>query len=434
MNRRSSFGNDIISKRINIPRTTPSTTLHNNNDIIAHQDSGIPAQGENDIIAHESNRSIPTMSGTMRADSDPPPSYSASTNYDLSAEGTTGNGSFTSCDSRPLTSASSDSRLSTSSSHNHITLASSPYLFSVSGSADFNNWTSTNYQTATPDPSDISYSKSNNYQTLRTVSSQQRTRISMSCLPSAHVATASSSAIGAMTITASKKRKDEIQKLVSGNPELRDNIYALLESTITAVEAQQPDSLKAKDAKVEELQRQLLESLNYGNDQARKVEELQASLKLATDTGLSQIETLEQLHDKLKRQEELEKNIRKGTLALNKDLDLHKAENTSLKRKLKDAEKEIDRMAQRFKYQTQTLEILSQKAHQAERMTMRMENDLDKLEKENHLLVLKGEHMSSKLLTVAEQWHDPGLGPRKRQAEEVLDDGERLRRFTRMTR
>jgi hypothetical protein len=411
-----------------------STALHNNNDIIAYQDSGILAQEEHGIITHESNHSIPTMRSTMRADSEPPPSYSASTNHHLSAEGTTENGSFTSYDSRPLTPASSDSRLFTSSTHNHTTLASSPYSFSVSGSADLNHSTSTNYQTATSDPSDISYSKPNHYQTLHAVSSQQRTRISTSRLPSAHMATSSSSTVDAMTTTASKKRKDEIQKLVSGNPELRDNIYALLASTVTAVEAQQPDSVKAKDAKVEELQRQLLESLNYANDQARKVEELQASLKLATDTGLSQIETLEQLHDKLKRQEELEKNIRKGTLALNKDLDVHKAENTSLKRKLKDAEKEIDRLAQRFEYQTQTLEILSQKARQAERMTMRMENDLDKLEKENHLLVLKGEHMSSKLLTVAEQWHDPGLGPRKRQAEEVLDDGERLGRFSRMIR
>jgi hypothetical protein len=59
---------------------------------------------------------------------------------------------------------------------------------------------------------------------------------------------------------------------------------------------------------------------------------------------------------------------------------------------------------------------------------------LTKLERENKLLVLKGEQMSGKLLAVAEQWHGPGLGGRKRQAEEVLDDGERERRFARMTR
>jgi hypothetical protein len=434
MNHRSSVSYDIISRRINLPRTMSSTSIHSDNDIIARQDHDIPARGEHDIDTPESDRNITNMGGTIRVDSDPPPSYSASANHHLCPEGTTGNESLTSHDSRPLTSASSDSRLFTSSSHKHIALASSAYPSSLSDSANVNNSTSTKYQTASPYPSDNPYSKADNYQTSSAVSSEQRTRISTSCLPSAHVATASSSPVGAMTSSASKKRKDEIQKLVSGNPELRDNIYALLASTITAVEAQQPDSVKAKDSKIEELQRQLLESLNYGNDQARKVEELQASLKVATDTGLSQIETLEELHDKIKRQEDLEKNIRKGTLVLNKELDISKAENTSLKRKLKDAEKEIGILANRFEYQTQTFEILSQKARQAERMTMRMENDLDKLEKENHLLVLKGEQMSSRLMNVAEQWHDPGLGARKRQAEEVLDDGERLRRFTRMTR
>ncbi len=68
---------------------------------------------------------------------------------------------------------------------------------------------------------------------------------------------------------------------------------------------------------------------------------------------------------------------------------------------------------------------------------MRMEDNLDKLQKENHLLVLKGEQMSGKLLAVAEQWHNPGMAGRKRQAdqaEDILDDDERLKRFARIAR
>jgi hypothetical protein len=43
--------------------------------------------------------------------------------------------------------------------------------------------------------------------------------------------------------------------------------------------------------------------------------------------------------------------------------------------------------------------------------------------------------MSGKLLAVAEQWNEPELGVgTKRQASEMLDDGERMRRYSRMTR
>jgi chromosome segregation ATPase len=244
----------------------------------------------------------------------------------------------------------------------------------------------------------------------------------------------SSSVPTTTSATSARKTKEEIQKLISSSPELRDNIYALLATTVASVEAQQPSDVKAKDTKIEQLQVQLLEALNYGNDKARRVEELEASLKVATDTGLSQIETLEEIHNKLKGQQETEKNLRRGNMALTKQMDPLKVENAKLKRQLKDAEKEIALLKEKYDYQGQTLELLSQKARQTERINMRIEDDLTKLERENKLLVLKGEQMSGKLLAVAEQWHGPGLGGRKRQAEEVLDDGEKERRFARMTR
>jgi chromosome segregation ATPase len=248
------------------------------------------------------------------------------------------------------------------------------------------------------------------------------------------MASASSSVTPTTSDTSARKTKEEIQKLISNSPELRENIYSLLATTVASVEAQQPSDVKTKDAKIEQLQGQVLEAFNYGNDKARKVEELEASLKVATDTGLSQIETLEELHNKLKGQEETEKNLRRGNMALTKQLDPLKAENAKFKRQLKDAEKEVARLNEKYEYQSQTLELLSQKARQTERINLRIEDDLTKLERENKLLVLKGEQMSGKLLAVAEQWHGPGLGSRKRQAEEVLDDGERERRFARMTR
>jgi chromosome segregation ATPase len=162
------------------------------------------------------------------------------------------------------------------------------------------------------------------------------------------MASTSSSVTTTTSDTSARKTKEEIQKLISGSPELRDNIYSLLATTVASVEAQQPSDVRARDAKIEQLQGQLLEAFNYGNDKARKVEELEASLKVATDTGLSQIETLEELHNKLKGQEETEKNLRRGNMALTKQIDPLKAENAKLKRQLKDAEKEVARLNEKY--------------------------------------------------------------------------------------
>lgn len=432
MNQKTSTGNDLTSSGNNLPRTTHGTPIH--------QDSE-----NNVVIGNECNTA--SMGCTSRADSDPPPSYSATTNHSLCSEAVSENQNQRSSNSRLISSDHSDLRPFASCTPDHSNLKSSANRPSFSRSLDANMPTGTQYLTPThASPLDLPYSQSKSYQaanlhpldfgakakgyqTCTSVSSEPYTRNLTSRLAPPTMASTSLSVTTTTTSTSARKTKEEIQKLITSSPELRDNIYALLATTVASVEAQQPSDVRTKDIKIEQLQVQLLEALNYGNDKARKVEELEASLKMATDTGLSQIETLEELHNKLKGQEETEKNLRRGNMALAKQLDPLKAENAKLKRQLKDAEKEIGLLKEKYEYQNQTLELLSQKARQTERINMRIEDDLTKLERENKLLVLKGEQMSGKLLAVAEQWRGPGLGSRKRQAEEVLDDGERERRL-----
>ena len=410
-------------------------------------------QDRNNNVSAGNERNTTGGECTSRADSDPPPSYSVTTNRPLCPEEVSGNQNPRSSHSRLNSSNHSDLRPFASYTPDHSNLESRAHRPSASSSLDVNKPTETKYQTPTqaslPDlpysrsasyqaanlnTSDNFQSKSKDHQTCTSVSSEPYARNLTSRLAPPTMASTSSSVTTTTSDTSARKTKEEIQKLISGSPELRDNIYSLLATTVASVEAQQPSDVRARDAKIEQLQGQLLEAFNYGNDKARKVEELEASLKVATDTGLSQIETLEELHNKLKGQEETEKNLRRGNMALTKQIDPLKAENAKLKRQLKDAEKEVARLNEKYEYQSQTLELLSQKARQTERINLRIEDDLTKLERENKLLVLKGEQMSGKLLAVAEQWHGPGLGSRKRQAEEVLDDGERNRRFARMTR
>jgi chromosome segregation ATPase len=245
---------------------------------------------------------------------------------------------------------------------------------------------------------------------------------------------ASARPIPAMTSTSDEKNNENVKQLISNNPDLRNSIYSFLSSTIVALEGQRPEDLKAKDVKIDGLQKQLLEALNYGNEKARKVEKLESELKLATETGLSQANALEDLQKKLQKQEEVEKNIRKGNLALHRELDPLKPENARLKNQLKDTEKEIRNLTERVDYQNQRLEIYGQKTRNTELKALQMETVLEKLERENHSLVLKGEQMSGRLLAVAEQWHEPNLARRKRQTSEMLDDGERAKRFSRMSR
>jgi chromosome segregation ATPase len=237
-----------------------------------------------------------------------------------------------------------------------------------------------------------------------------------------------------MTSASDEKSNETVKKLISNNPDLRNSIYSFLSSTIVALEAQRPEDLKAKDVKIDSLQKQLLDALNYGNEKARKVEKLESDLKLANETGLSQTNALEDLQKKLQKLEEVEKNIRKGNLALHREIDPLKPENARLKSQLKDAEKEIRNLTERVDYQNHRLEVYSQKTRNTELKASQMETVLEKLERENHSLVLKGEQMSGRLLAVAEQWHEPNPARRKRQMSEMLDDGERAKRFSRMSR
>jgi chromosome segregation ATPase len=237
-----------------------------------------------------------------------------------------------------------------------------------------------------------------------------------------------------MTCDRDENTYEMAKTLISSKPELRNNIYSFITSLVATIEASQPQAIRDKDAKVESLQRQLLAALNNGNEKTRKAEKLEADLKVATDSGLSQVLDLEAFHRKVKKQEETEKNLRKGILVLQKELDPLRNENTRMKRQLQDAEKEIRGLAGKVDYQRQRFEIYSQRTCHIESKTARMESHLRKLEEENHLLVLKGEQMSGRLLAVAEQWHEPTPTSRKRQASEVLDEGERLRGFSRMTR
>jgi predicted RNase H-like nuclease (RuvC/YqgF family) len=245
---------------------------------------------------------------------------------------------------------------------------------------------------------------------------------------------ASARPIPAMTSTSDEKNNETVKQLISKNPDLRNSIYTFLGSTIVALEAQRPEDLKTKDVKINGLQKQLLDAMKYGNEEAHKVEKLELELKLATENGLSQARALEDLQKKLQKQEEVEKNIRKGNLALHRELDPLKPENARLKNQLKDAEKEIRNLTERVDYQNQRLEIYGQKTRNTELKALQMETVLEKLERENHSLVLKGEQMSGRLLAVAEQWHEPNPAKRNRQTSEMLDDGERLKRFSRMTR
>ncbi|PMD15925.1 hypothetical protein NA56DRAFT_731902 [Hyaloscypha hepaticicola] len=437
MNQSTSTGNDFTSSDNSLPNTTHGTLIHQDRD-------------NNIVIGNE--RDNAGMERTSRADSDPPPSYSVTTDYRLCPGEGSGNESLRSSNSRLISSHHSDVRPFASHASEHRNFESSANRPSLSSSADANKprdtkyqtppyasapdllySKSTSYQAANRNPCEVFKSKAKGYQTCASVSSEPYTRTPTSRLAAPTMAS-TSSVTTTTSATSARKTKEEIQKLISSSPELRDNIYILLATTVASVEAQQPSDIRAKDAKIEQLQVQLLEALNYGNEKGRRVEELEASLKVATDTGLSQIETLEEIHSKLKSQQETEKNLRRGNMSLSKQMDPLKAENAKLKRQLKDAEKEIGILKEKYDYQGQTLELLTQKARQTERINMRIEDDLTKLERENKLLVLKGEQMSGKLLAVAEQWHGPGLGSRKRQAEEVLDDGERERRFERMTR
>ena len=363
---------------------------------------------------------------TVRDDSEPPPSYSASSDYHLPPEDLP----------RNETVASSNSHLGISDPPNHRPFTSGPSDLFDSHTSERNRRASVSYRpiTSLSGPNENLPSSSITPHFSQSGSSHLGMKTSTSCSPSSAMTSASARPIPTMISTSDEKNNETVKQLISNNPDLRNSIYSFLGSTIVALEGQRPEDLKAKDVKIDSLQKQLLEALNYGNEKARKIEKLESDLKLANETGLSQTNAIEDLRKKLQKQEGVEKNIRKGSLALQRELDPLKPENARLKSQLKDAEKEIRNLTERVDYQNHRLEIYSQKTRNTELKASQMETVLEKLVRENHSLVLKGEQMSGRLLAVAEQWHEPNPARRKRQMSEMLDDGERAKRFSRMSR
>jgi chromosome segregation ATPase len=237
----------------------------------------------------------------------------------------------------------------------------------------------------------------------------------------------------AMGSTPTYKTVDQIQKLINESPDLRSSLFSLLQATIAAAEAEQPELIRDKDAMIEDLKKQLLQALEFGNVKTAEVERLEALVKLATDTGLEQIEHLEELNAQVKRLEQVEQNLRRGNMALQKAMEPLKDESAVLRRKVRDQDAEIRELVDRYDEQSQSLKIYNQRARNAETMTMRLEVDLDKLERENQHLILKGEEMSGKLLSVAGEWHEPMAATQRKRKGTVEETGEGdiLRKFKR---
>jgi chromosome segregation ATPase len=239
--------------------------------------------------------------------------------------------------------------------------------------------------------------------------------------------------LATMTSTPTYKSVTHIQSIINESPELRSSLFSLLQATIAAAEAEQPKLMKDKDAKIEDLQKQLLQASEFGNAKAAEVDRVEASLKLATDTGLEQIEHLEELNAHVKRLEQVEQNLRRGNMALQKAMEGLKEENRKLQRRVKDQEDEIGELVEQCEGQSRSVKLFSHRAKQAEAKSMLLEGEMDKLERENHVLILKGEEMSGKLMTVAEQWHQPVVSSqRKRKGGiEENDEHERPRKISR---
>jgi chromosome segregation ATPase len=232
------------------------------------------------------------------------------------------------------------------------------------------------------------------------------------------------------TNTPTYKTKGEVQKIINSSPDLRNYLFLLLQATMAATETHQPQLLLEKTTKIEDLKAQLLQALEFGNAKTAEVDRLQASLKLATDTGLEQIEQMESQHAELQRLKQVEQNLRRGNMALQKALEPLKQENATLKRKVRDRDEEIRELLQRCEEQSRSVGILGHRAREAEQKYLGMEVEVDRLERENQVLVLKGEEMSGRLMSVAEEWHEPMQKKRGGNGEEI-GEGERLRKALR---
>ena len=245
-----------------------------------------------------------------------------------------------------------------------------------------------------------------------------------------------------------------------------------------------PQELIDRDARIEVLEKQLADANKLDGEQKERIGQLKADLQVAINMSHEQVDKLEDLTRKLTKAENTEKNLRQGVLAINSKYTPLQVEHVSLKKKFKAAELEIGRLEEELEYQQDAVSRYYNKAKGFEGQNARMKDDLRVLESVNHDLKIKGEQMSGNLVAVAEQWREPamgvapgvmsmgmghgmsmtaggmgmgaggigmgaggmgmgvggaGMGPgvaggRKRPASELLEDDERMRRFSRMTR
>ncbi|KAN0098715.1 hypothetical protein V8E51_014378 [Hyaloscypha variabilis] len=66
------------------------------------------------------------------------------------------------------------------------------------------------------------------------------------------------------------------------SPEVRNNLYALVQSSINAIDNGQPQGHNEHNAEIESLQKQPLDSNNNTKEEAAQVKKIEATLKVAT--------------------------------------------------------------------------------------------------------------------------------------------------------
>lgn len=247
---------------------------------------------------------------------------------------------------------------------------------------------------------------------------------------------------------ADERTKQKAVCLINDSPQLRGQLSDFLGSIISAVEASQPQTMvdqnqtiKEQRTKIQQLQADFSAASNTKVEQARKNADLEARLEAAIEKETAQEKTLAELNAKIHRSEEVENNLRRGQVAIHKELSALRADNPLLKRKFKAAEQEIRRLEKELERQDHALGKYDRQAAEVERNVRHIEDRLAKKEKENYVLYEQGERMKAEMITIAEQWDARGHrdgGARKRPLEEMLDpemlldDQERRRRFGRM--
>ena len=133
------------------------------------------------------------------------------------------------------------------------------------------------------------------------------------------------------------------------------------------------------------------------------------------------------------RAEQLEKNLQNGHLALLGAMGKLKEEN----KELKAASAEAQETVQKYNDASRNLKITNERLRRAEDKIQNMKANMDKLERENLDLVIKGEDMAGNMMRVAGRWHDHTPSPaagKTRRANFDMDDVEPLRKYSRMGR